>query len=335
MKASARTVKKTRDAKASRSSFRAKPKAKPAKAKAKVKAKPAKARPASAKPTRAKPAKARPTKATKTSTPAKRSRTRTPTAPEPRSFVTRPSLPIVLGDITVPSGELAIFDIGLCGYLPREALEPTIVTCEVPRDRPLPVIGAAVGRGRFAACWDHVAVLLAPAGEIASSRKLGEAAVDFARLVCMDHAALDAWQHEDSLDGLADVVFWGRDDAILGRVMRAPRIQEGYGWSNLPLAEAEAKADEIARKKAENRWLLASDLRPHSHHYYALAAARENPRGAGTLELAGTRLMLLFTTWGDGVFPVYLDSDHDDRPLQIRIQLATAESNAAMAAVNP
>ncbi|MBA3391003.1 MAG: hypothetical protein H0T89_00075 [Deltaproteobacteria bacterium] len=322
MKASARNVKKTRDAKASRSSFRAKPKA-TAKPKAKAKAE---ARPKVAK------AKAKPPR----STPAKR-RARTPreTVPEARSFVTRPSLPIVLGDITVPSGKLAIFDIGLCGYLPREALEPTIITCEVPRDRPLPVVGAAVGRGRYAACWDHVAVLLAPAGEIASSRKLGEAAVDFARLVCMDHAALDAWQHEDSLDGLADVVFWGRDDAILGRVMRAPRIQEGYGWSSLPLVEAEAKADEIARKKAENRWLLASDLRPHSHHYYALAAARQNPRGAGTLELAGTRLMLLFTTWGDGVFPVYLDSDHDDRPLQIRIQLATAESNAAMAAVNP
>jgi len=44
---------------------------------------------------------------------------------------------------------------------------------------------------------------------------------------------------------------------------------------------------------------------------------------------------LLFTSWGDGVFPIYLDLDHDDRPVQVRIQLATAESNAAMASVNP
>jgi len=242
----------------------------------------------------------------------------------------------VLGEISIPSGKLAIFDIGLFGYLPREALEPAIVTCEVPRDRRLRVLGAPVGKGRFADCWDHVAVALG-AGEITHSKKLGEAGVDFARLVCMDHAALDAWQHEDSLDGKADVVFWGRDDRVLAHVMNAPRTRdgEGYGWTDLPLADAEKKADVIARKKAENKWLLATDFRPHSHHYYALAAARENPNRAGILELAGTRMMLLFTSWGDGVFPIYLDLDHDDQPIQVRIQLATAESNAAMQSVNP
>jgi hypothetical protein len=34
------------------------------------------------------------------------------------------------------------------------------------------------------------------------------------------------------------------------------------------------------------------------------------------------------------VFPIYLDLDAEDRPVRIRIQLATAESNAAMHAVN-
>ena len=240
----------------------------------------------------------------------------------------------VLGEITVPSGKLAIFDVGLVGYLPREALEPAIVTCDVPSDRALRVLGAPVGKGRFKDCWDHVAVSIG-GGEIVSSKKLGEAGVDFARLVCMDHAALDAWQHEDSLDGKADVVFWGRDDRMLAHAMNAPRTEEGYGWMNLPVAAAEAKSDELARKKAVNKWLVAIDVRPHSHHYYALAAARQSPDQAGMLDIAGTRMMLLFTSWGDGVFPVYLDLDHDDRPIQVRIQLATAESNAAMSAVNP
>ena len=35
------------------------------------------------------------------------------------------------------------------------------------------------------------------------------------------------------------------------------------------------------------------------------------------------------------VFPIYIDLDNEDRPVQIRIQLATAESNAAMSTVNP
>jgi hypothetical protein len=240
----------------------------------------------------------------------------------------------VLGEISIPSGKLAIFDIGLFGYLPREALEPAIVTCNVPSDRVLQVLGAPVGKGRFADCWDHVAVALGP-GEITHSKKLGEAGVDFARLVCIDHAALDAWQHEDSLDGKADCVFWGRDAHVLAHVMNARQVEDGYGWVDLSVEEADKKADVIARKKAENKWLLASDLRPHSHHYYALAAARKSPDRAGMLDVAGTRMLLLFTTWGDGVFPIYLDLDHQDRPIQVRIQLATAESNAAMASVNP
>src|SRR5207249_1055950 len=65
---------------------------------------------------------------------------------------------IVLGEITVPSGHLAIFDVGLVGYLPRPALEPAIVKATVPADRPLAVTGVSVGKGRFGDCWDHVAI---------------------------------------------------------------------------------------------------------------------------------------------------------------------------------
>jgi hypothetical protein len=43
---------------------------------------------------------------------------------------------------------------------------------------------------------------------------------------------------------------------------------------------------------------------------------------------------MFFTSWGDGVFPIYLDVDHDDQPVRIRIQLATEASNAAMRSVN-
>jgi hypothetical protein len=227
-----------------------------------------------------------------------------------------------LGEITVPSGTLAVFDVGLVGYLPRPALEPALVTTAVPANRALPIVGRRLGKGRFADCWDHVAVRLGD-GTVTASRKLGEAGVDFARLVCMDHAALDHWQHEDSLDGLADFVFWGRDAAALARTMKAPATGEGYGWLDLPLAEAEAKALAADTIKAENRWLLAMDLRPHSHHFHALAAARKSPHGAGTIEVGGAQVCLFFTSWGDGVFPIYLDLDGKERPVQVRVQLAT------------
>jgi len=318
-----------RGAKASRSSFRKQPEKKATKAtKATSKATPKAATPKAAKP-KAKTKPAVKLRAAKRAT-AKSSTPRP--QPEPETWLAP------FGEITVPSGQLAVFDIGLVGYLPRPALEPAIVKVTVPSDRPLPVIGVPVGRGRFADCWDHVAVVLGK-GDVHNSKKLGEVGVDFARIVCMDHAALDHWEHEDSLDGKADFVFWGRDELPLARATGAKRVDEGYGWRDLPVAEAEAKADRAARLKAEHRWLLATDLRPHSHHYHVLADARSNAYGAGALELAGSRLVLFFTSWGDGVFPVYVDLDGEDHPLQIRIQLATAERSdvvrGAMPAVAP
>jgi hypothetical protein len=241
---------------------------------------------------------------------------------------------VQLGSITVPSGTLAIFDIGLAGYLPREALLPAIVKALVPADRPLDVVGMPIGFGRYKHSWDHVSIVLGD-GDVVASRKLGEAGVDFARLACMDLDAFDHWVHDESLDGKADVVFWGRDEKLLAKAVRAQRAGEGYGWVDLPVAEAEAKYDLVGRTKSENKWLLAADFRPHSHHYHALAAARANRHGAGTLDLAGTRLMLLFTSWGDGVFPIYVDLDADERPVRIRIQLATDAAFAAMAALTP
>ncbi len=238
-----------------------------------------------------------------------------------------------IGTVTVPSGKLAIFDVGLVGHLPMAALEPALVLVDAPSDRALEVVGVRVGKGRYADCWDHVAVELGR-GEIASTRKLGEAGVDFARLVCMDRTALDHWQHEDSLDGLADFVFWGRDAGQLAKVMAAPSMSEGYGWTDLSVAEAEAKGDRAARLKHEHHWLLATDLRPHSHHFHALAAARKSRAGAGTIEVGGAQVCLFFTSWGDGVFPIYLDLDDDERPVRVRIQLASAASDAAMRAVN-
>jgi hypothetical protein len=220
----------------------------------------------------------------------------------------------------VPSGTLAVFDVGLFGYLPREALEPAIVKASVPADRELAVFGWRVGSGRFADCWDRVVVKLAE-GEPTHAKKLGEAGVDFARLVLMDHAALDQWTHEDTLDGLADVVFWGRDAAAAAKAIGAKSLKEGYGWTNLSLDVAEEKALEVDKLKAANKWQMMIDFRPHSHHFYALAEARKSKQGAGMLDVGDAKVCLFFTSWGDGVYPVFLDLDDENRPVQLRVQL--------------
>jgi hypothetical protein len=231
----------------------------------------------------------------------------------------------LLGEITCPTGKLAIFDVGLLGYLGRDALEPAMVKADVPNDRALAVIGHRIGSGRYSDCWDRVVIKLAT-GVPTHTKKLGEAGVDFARLICMDHSALDEWTHEDTLDGLADVVFWGRDAAVAAKAAGAKSMKEGYGWTNLSLDVADEKALEVDKLKAANHWALMIDFRPHSHHFYALAEARKSKLGAGTLEVGDAKVCLFFTSWGDGVFPIYMDLDDQDRPVQLRVQLAAALS---------
>src|SRR5689334_20148189 len=67
-----------------------------------------------------------------------------PARARPAVVVSGPSIATAverLGEVTAPSGTLALFDVGLVGYLPRPALEPALVKADVPRDRTLPVLG--------------------------------------------------------------------------------------------------------------------------------------------------------------------------------------------------
>jgi hypothetical protein len=240
-----------------------------------------------------------------------------------------------LGRVGVPSGELALYDVGLAGSLPAEKLVTWMVVCAgVPRDRPLRVIGARLGRGRFGACWDWVAVECSP-GAVASSEALGEATVDFARLLWIDRRGVDAWEHELSLDGKADFVFWGRDADPLAEAVGAPATDEGYGWIDLDVAECITRGTRAEELKAARGWRLATDFRPHSHHYLALAQLRATPTESGTIDVGGAPACLFATTWGDGVFPVFADRDAAGALVRVRVQLATADSEGAMESVNP
>ncbi len=314
-----------RGAKAPRSSFRGPEKAP---------AKPVKPRPAKAEPTTAAAGKA--ASKARAATQAKLLAARRPRTPAPPTAPAAPSplapgltLPLteVLGTVTCPSGRLAVFDIGLAGFLPREALEPALIVVDVPADRPLRVIGTRVGTGRLADRWDHLAVELGvgEVGEVLTHTRLGRAGVDLGRIALIDHAAFDHWQAEDSLDGRADVVFWGKDELILARTLTAAQLPEGHGWTDLTVEQAEGRLLEAQRRQATNKWRLTLEFRPHSHQFHALAAVRADPRGAGALTIAGSQMLLIATSWGNGVFPVELARGADDAPVQLRIQLATPE----------
>jgi hypothetical protein len=241
-----------------------------------------------------------------------------------------------LGEVTVPSGVLTILDAGHIGMFEADELEqvPAIAIGDLPRDRALPVWGTRVGKGPWARCWDHVTIEIGGAPAVASE-EVGEAIVDHARLLLADESNADKWVHSGCIDGKADFVFWGRDAEALAAAVGAPALGDGeFGWRDLDVDEVVRLGTEVEERKDAGAWKAATDFRPHSHHWQALEAARGAPTDSATITVEDLRVCLFFTTWGDGEFPVIVDVDADGRPVEIRIQLRTAESEAAMAEVN-
>lgn len=235
------------------------------------------------------------------------------------------------GTVSFPSGRAIVVDTGLlAGGVDADVL---VVVPGVPEGGTFDVVGTRVGTGDWAQCWREVSVVFSDAA-VASSEEVGQVVVDCARLMFVDAVALDRWRDDDSLDGKADFVFWGRDAAQLAAAIGADELDEGFGWRDLDVDECVRRGTEAERIKEERGWTLATDYRPHTHHYAVLAQARGSATESGVLDLAGSRLCMFFTTWGDGVFPVFRDLAADGTLVRLRIQLEASGVVEAMALVN-
>jgi hypothetical protein len=245
-----------------------------------------------------------------------------------------------MGEVTVPSGTLTILDPGHIGMFENGEIAevPAVMIGDLPRDRPLPVWGVRVGAGRWEKLWDHVVIEVsdaAAASTVTSSEEVGTVMVDFARVLLCDESNPDSWVHSDCIDGKADFVFWGRDAADLATAVGAPALEDGnFGWRDMDVDEVVERGTAAEKLRTERGWKLATDFRPHSHHWALLELARASETESGTIDVGTLRVCLFFTTWGDGMFPVFVDKDAGGAPVQIRIQLHTADSAAAMAHVN-
>lgn len=102
---------------------------------------------------------------------------------------------------------------------------------------------------------------------ISRSEEVGHVGVDYARLLIADFDVLGVWHHQDALDGLADFVFWGRDAERAAQSIDAPRLSATeFGWTNLPLEQAEERGVAVEEHKRTNNLKFATSFRPHSHH---------------------------------------------------------------------
>jgi hypothetical protein len=174
-------------------------------------------------------------------------------------------------------------------------------------------------------CWKRVLVKCNPQYSISRSEKVGDVAVDYARLLIADFDALGAWCHEDSLDGLADYVFWGRDAEKVAQALNAPLLAPNeFGWTNLSQALAQERGIATEEYTQNHNLKLATDYRPHSHHWQVMEATRNSVTESGTTIVGGEMVCNFMTTWGDGIFEVYRDLAKFDELVQIRIELGIA-----------
>lgn len=204
---------------------------------------------------------------------------------------------------------------------------PVVSVGGLPIDRPLPVTVVPAGDGG----WAHIRIVVSD-GPVASTRPLGRIGVDWARFVFADADALSTWVHDDPVDGLADVVFWGLHEAEVAAEFGATRTgtpgDDHFGWLNLPVADACAKALALdKRRTAAPERRFAFDFRPHSHHWQVMAGVRASEHEAATIEVGGARIMFTMTSVGDGSFPIHVERDGVGAPVAIDIGIQGDEES--------
>jgi hypothetical protein len=212
------------------------------------------------------------------------------------------------------------------------------VACSgLPRDRPLEISGRRVrAPSPVAGRWSCVWLQVSPA-PVFRSEPAVTVLVDRARLMFADADALGAWQQEQALDGLADVVFWGRDAEEVAAQLGSPRMVTAdgpiFGWTDLPGMEAIEKAEAVVALRTPQR-KFALDFRPHSHAYQLMAQVRATETESGQVEVGGAELCGFATSWGDGAFEVVRDLDRDGGLVRVRIQMETPERTELLRKLN-
>lgn len=206
---------------------------------------------------------------------------------------------------------------------------PVIAVGGAPRDRHLPVLASRVDFGDgVGPRWSEISVRMSDS-PAKSSVLLGDIGVDWARVLFGDADALNAWQHDEPVDGLADVAFWGAAAEEAAAMFAAPELGEPgedgvRGWTGLGVAEAMEKARALQRWKEETGRRMMVDFRPHSHHWQVMREIRASEVEAGTVEVGDARMLCAMTSWGDGYFPVSADLDGAGALVAVRVSFSDA-----------
>jgi hypothetical protein len=203
-----------------------------------------------------------------------------------------------------------------------------VVVAGLPTDRPLPVFASRMGGSDETVCdrWELVELDVRPRSRVARREAIGPVTVDKARLFFADLHAVGGWEHDRPLDGQADFLIWGKDAPLAARALNIPKLSDDtFGWLNGEVGDVARKGMQVEQQKEKRGWKMATDFRPHSHHYHLMKPLRETPTQSGCVEVNGATVCGFNTTWGDGFFPVWREVTVTGELVRVGIQLGDDE----------
>lgn len=201
----------------------------------------------------------------------------------------------------------------------------------LPSDRALKIVAEPMPRGEFAGRWRWIDVVVDARARTVRSDSVQGVMVEHGQLLFAGLGPLGSFRMWESLDGLADFVFWGADAPALARELGVEQLDQGnYGWRDVTMAAIGEHADAVQQRIERGELRVGVDYRPHCNLERLNAQVRANGLRFGQLELAGASMAGGDNRWGDGIFTVSRHFDAKGRVVRVRVELGTEERQALM-----
>jgi hypothetical protein len=185
--------------------------------------------------------------------------------------------------------------------------------------------------GEFAGRWRNIDVVIDPEAVVAQSLPVQGVMVDHGQLMCADLEAFGQFRMWESVDGLADYVFWGKDAPGVAEKFHAQKLNSHqFGWLNVNEAEVHKFAKPLQDWIKSENLLIGIDYRPHCNLENLNAQIRSNDTRSGQLKLADMRVCGFQNRWGDGIFTVIRDLDAAGRLVRIRLDVGNEQTQSRL-----